>query len=59
MLEYLNKFEQADRIRRKIYGNPAEKDPGILQKIKSAKQKDYGRHSQDGGSYALRWTSAS
>ena len=39
ILDYLNKFEQSDRIRMKIYGNPSVKDPGILQKCKSANSK--------------------
>lgn len=36
MLEYLNKFDQADRIRLQIYGDPLKKMPGIMQKCISA-----------------------
>jgi hypothetical protein len=39
VLEYLNKFEIADRIRGEIYGNPTRKDEGILQKIKAANKR--------------------
>jgi hypothetical protein len=39
ILDYLNKFEQADRIRVKIYGSPTMKDDAILQKIKAANKK--------------------
>lgn len=39
ILDYLNKFEQSDRVRMKIYGNPSIKDPGILQKCKAANSK--------------------
>jgi hypothetical protein len=39
VLRYLQKYEAADRVAQVIYGNPAMKDPGILQKAKSANDK--------------------
>lgn len=40
ILEYLNKFEAADRIRSKLYGNPSKRyDKGILEKAKIANKK--------------------
>jgi hypothetical protein len=40
MLEKLNKFDAADRIRLKIYGNPSlQNDPGILHRCRSANNK--------------------
>jgi hypothetical protein len=39
ILEYMNKFEQADRLRVKLYGSPTMKDEGMLQKAKAANKK--------------------
>lgn len=39
VLEYLNKFEQADRIRAKIYGASTGIDEGILKRAKTANKK--------------------
>jgi hypothetical protein len=49
ILEYMNKFEQADRIRLKIYGNPATKEKGILDKCKLANNKIVDRMIVMGG----------
>lgn len=50
ILQYLNKFDAADRIAMKIYGNPAMKDPGILQKAKLANSKIIDQMFAFGGS---------
>lgn len=49
ILQYLQKYEAADRVAMKIYGNPAMKDPGILQKCKSANEKIINQMFRMGG----------
>lgn len=50
VLMYLQKFEASDRIAMKIYGNPAMKDKGILQKCKSSNEKIIDQMFRFGGS---------
>lgn len=49
ILQYLQKYEAADRVAMKIYGNPAMKDLGILQKCKSANEKIINQMFRMGG----------
>lgn len=49
ILQYLQKYEASDRIALKIYGNPAMKDKGILQKCKSANDKIVNQMFRFGG----------
>lgn len=49
VLQYLQKYEAADKVALKIYGNPAMKDPGILQKAKLSNEKIINKMFRMGG----------
>lgn len=52
ILDYLQKYDQADRIRLLLYGSPTARDKGILQKCKLSNEKILNKMFRLGGNQA-------